>query len=653
MNLKKVVIKNYRSCKDASIELGPMHAIVGANNAGKSTILRALDFLFNPSTTKIDSESFWNGDVSLQIWIEAIFVDLAEREIALLGPYLRPDNTFHMARSAKLSISDENSSDEEKFLVSQHYCKPMPKHEWLQPSSINGTNISTWWQTKETLTANGQSFASFVGNTKPQVGVWKQKADEFIQAYLTDADFEDSWADNPSGYSGVLKGTLPHFIYIPAVRHVSDETKVTKNNPFGRLLYSVIESVTEVQRAELDQLLASVQNRLNRSGDEPRLDSIQQTESRLNTFLQDYMDGEIEIEFQPPTLETLLTTPKILVDDGFRNIVENKGHGLQRAIIFSILRCYSELVAGKEIEQRKSTIFAIEEPELYMHPQAQRTIRRVFKEISEGGDQVIFATHSALLVDVAYFDEIIRVEAITKRNGAVKTVESRIWQLPISKLITDIETRHKNLSGKITPDSMRDLYSHAYHPTRSEGFFAEKIILVEGATEQYSLPIYADALGLHLDKSNIAVVDCGGKGQMDRLYRIFNELGIPCFVVIDYDAGNNDPEVITKSKDLLLMLGECADEPTELLVNDQIACFPQKWEESLSHEISDMSQLTSDARRFLGIKEGGKPLVARYIARKLTSCEPKFIPPSVKTILEKAVAVSWKQSCLKLGEDIA
>lgn len=140
---------------------------------------------------------------------------------------------------------------------------------------------------------------------------------------------------------------------------------------------------------------------------------------------------------------------------------------------------------------------------------------------------------------------------------------------------------------------------------------------------------------------------------MDRLYRIFNELGIPCFLVIDYDAGNNDPDVIIKSKELLLMLGECVDEPTELLVKDQIACFPKKWEESLSHEITDMPQLTSEARKSLGIREGGKPLVARYIARKLTSCDPKIVPPSVKAILEKAVMVSWKQSCLKLGEDIA
>ena len=38
MKLKWVNIKNYRSCKDVKIEFESMHALVGANNAGKSTM---------------------------------------------------------------------------------------------------------------------------------------------------------------------------------------------------------------------------------------------------------------------------------------------------------------------------------------------------------------------------------------------------------------------------------------------------------------------------------------------------------------------------------------------------------------------------------------------------------------------------------------
>ena len=88
MNLKWIHIKNYRSCKDLKIELGSMHALVGANSAGKSSILKAIDILLNPSASKIDNECFWDGDTSLKIWIEAVFDNLTEEELG--NDRLRP-----------------------------------------------------------------------------------------------------------------------------------------------------------------------------------------------------------------------------------------------------------------------------------------------------------------------------------------------------------------------------------------------------------------------------------------------------------------------------------------------------------------------------------------------------------------------------------
>jgi len=134
--------------------------------------------------------------------------------------------------------------------------------------------------------------------------------------------------------------------------------------------------------------------------------------------------------------------------------------------------------------KKRNLILAVEEPELYMHPQAQRTIRRVFRKIADGGDQVLFSTHSSLLVDVAYFDEIIRMEIRSEQINGKKTTISTAWQLPMPRMIEDLETRIPTLKGKVTSESIRDLYSHAYNPRRNEGFFASKIILVEGLTEE-------------------------------------------------------------------------------------------------------------------------------------------------------------------------
>jgi putative ATP-dependent endonuclease of the OLD family len=657
MRLTHLHIQNFRSCRDVILEVGGIHALVGANNSGKSSVLRALDFLFNPSTKNLNEESFWNHDTSLEIRVEAVFSDLTEKEKDALGPYLKVDGTFHMARWAKLggkggeSEADAEPGDD-KIAIGQQCKQSVPEPEWLQVSHINAQNISEWWKDKDRLVANGVSFAdSWAGvSKKPTVQDWKAKTNEFVQAHPDRIPMKDDWIDNPQGYANVLKGTLPFFVLVPAVRDVTEESKGTKSSPFGKLLYAILDTVPQEKRDKIGDILGEAAKQMNRSGGEDRLSLIADTEQRLNTLLTDFFaDCDLEIEFETPTLEALLSTPRLYVNDGFRNAVENKGHGLQRAVIFTILRRYAEYMTSSAEGKKRNLILAVEEPELYMHPQAQRTIRRVFRKIAEGGDQVVFSTHSSLVVDVAYFDEIVRMEMKVETIDGKKTTASSAWQLPMEKMINDLETRVPSLKGTITPESMRDRYSHAYNPRRNEGFFAWKIILVEGATEEYSLPIYADALpDCDFDRKGISVVECGGKGLIDRLFRIFNELRIPCYIVFDYDCENSDKMTIEKSKELLALAGESQDAPSTLFVGDAMACFPKTWESDLRPEIPNADSLMAEARKDLGLGDNsGKPLIARHIARRLTSQDPPFVPPSVKTIVEKAVAVTWKASCLK------
>lgn len=654
MKLAYLHIQNFRSCRDVPLEIGSMHALVGANNAGKSSVLRALDFLFNPSTKSLNEESFWSKDTNLEIRVEAIFTDLTDKEKEALGAYLKADGTFHMARSAKMGTSGESDSDqgEDKIVIGQHYKKPEPEPEWLQESHINGNNIKEWWKKKEQLVVNGVSFADFLGSTKePKVNDWKEKAKEFVSTHADKIPTKDAWIDNPKGYANVLKGTLPFFVLVPAVRDVTEEAKASKSSPFGKLLFAILDTVKQEKKTKIEGILAEVAKQMNRSGGAERVDLIAETEKQLNKLLTDFFAGcDLEIEFQTPTLELLLSAPKLYVDDGFRNAVENKGHGLQRAVIFTILRRYAEHMTSSVEGKKRNLILAVEEPELYMHPQAQRTIRRVFRRIAEGGDQVFFSTHSSLLVDVAYFDEIIRMEGIFKTIDGKKTMVSEAWQLPMPKMIQDLEARFPKTKGSVTPESMRDLYSHAYNPRRNEGFFASKIVLVEGPTEEYSLPIYADALpNCAFDPQGVSVVECGGKGSMDRLFRIFNELHIPCFMLFDYDKENSDKDIINKSKELLALAGESQDVPSSLLVADRVACFPSKWETDLKSEIPGADALDGEARKELGLSnDTGKPLIARYIARKLVSKSPPAVPPSLKKIIEKAVKVTWGKSCLQV-----
>lgn len=77
------------------------------------------------------------------------------------------------------------------------------------------------------------------------------------------------------------------------------------------------------------------------------------------------------------------------------------GMGVQASLTIAILRAYSKL------ELRNQTPIFIDEPELYLHPQARRKFYRVIEEVADSGTQVFLTTHSTEFVDLGHFDQII------------------------------------------------------------------------------------------------------------------------------------------------------------------------------------------------------------------------------------------------------
>lgn len=78
-------------------------------------------------------------------------------------------------------------------------------------------------------------------------------------------------------------------------------------------------------------------------------------------------------------------------------------------------------------------------------------------------------------------------------------------------------------------------------------FPLEKLVIVEGITEEILLPKFAKLCECDFDKKGIYLISAGGKNQVVRLfYRFADILKLPIFVLLDSDAKENFDEIKPK-----------------------------------------------------------------------------------------------------------
>src|SRR5206468_2871491 len=86
-------------------------------------------------------------------------------------------------------------------------------------------------------------------------------------------------------------------------------------------------------------------------------------------------------------------------------------------------------------------------------------------------------------------------------------------------------------------DAERVRIQSEFDHERSEMFFAQRVVLVEGQTEKQSLPFVFRAMGHDPDAEGIAIVEMGGKSNLPLAARILRQLAIPFVAVFDADHG--------------------------------------------------------------------------------------------------------------------
>jgi len=156
-------------------------------------------------------------------------------------------------------------------------------------------------------------------------------------------------------------------------------------------------------------------------------------------------------------------------------------------------------------------LLLIEEPELFLRPQAQRYLYRLLHRFADAGNQVVYSTHAPALLNVAQLDELVVVTRDAERGTTVHQAAA----LPAS-------------------EGFRAMSE--FDAERGELFLADVAVLVEGRTEKLALPHVFRALGVDVDREGISIVECGGKANLVVFARLCQATGVPYLVLHDRDA---------------------------------------------------------------------------------------------------------------------
>jgi putative ATP-dependent endonuclease of the OLD family len=286
-----------------------------------------------------------------------------------------------------------------------------------------------------------------------------------------------------------------------------------------------------------------------------------------------------------------------LIEDGYSAAVSRTGHGLQRAFVFTMLQHLA--VASHKADWGEppdkseektglpNIILAIEEPELYQHPNRQRHLAKIFMQLASGktpgvaeSTQIIYGTHSPLFVGI---DRIDQIRLLRKETGPPdKPKVTRIVQTTLDEIAEIVWKADGEPGLQYTGATLVPRLQAIMTPWMSEGFFADVVVLVEGEDDRAATLGTAKALGHDLESMGISVIPCGGKTNLDRPAAIFRQLGIPVYLIWDGDEGEEaKPE--DNHRLLRLMGQEVQDWPCQVHCNH--ACFAKNMETTLREEI--------------------------------------------------------------------
>lgn len=512
MFLSNTYIKNYRSIKNQKLKFYKgKNVIVGKNNAGKSNIVKAINLILGESsptyakTENITDNDFFNGSTDESIYICC----LLQREIneALnyneiyncMGFYCHAKDIIYQRGAKpiingyeryKLDFESDDLYQDFDFLLNIDPDDSDIKKAYINPKLRNQRSF------EDELDSCFQ-FGYIFRASKEHGKIIKDI--RFIYR-------EDETMDWRLAFTAPIRNEFIQCALIPSFRDPNNILKINQWSWYGKLLKKSING-DDVNLSEAFKAVKSVSDEMF----ETLRKSIGNTGVKVA-----FPNTEISFQFNPDTKIDIYKSTLIYVNDGFNSLLEDKGSGIQSAVIIGLFHYYT-----RNIAHRACSLLVLEEPELYLHPQARRVISsRIDEFISDSEDenqnQVILTTHSPEFISTAH-DNLNIILAKKSSDNSTNAFNVKLNASKDKQILVKIQN--------------------------AEMFFADCVILVEGG-EKYILEAFCKHFGrnLHptlgenwLDENNISVISVGGKTEFHKYYNILNEIGIRVYVLSDFD----------------------------------------------------------------------------------------------------------------------
>lgn len=493
MKLKRLYLENFRSYKDlVSIDFENITTFIGKNDAGKSTILEALEIFFNNDIVKIDSSDVNIFSDSKKVTIACDFTELPDELIldsgektSLKEEYLLIDE--ETMRIKKTYDCSKSKPSEDIYIVTNH------------PTADGFENLlSLKEKDLQKMVKERQLDCSKKGNPIMRKALW-ESADDLkiseveIPLIKSKEDVKDIWSK--------IESYLPTYALFQSDRSSNDSDGEVQNP----MKVAIQEAIGEVQE-EIQEIQKKVR--------EKATEIANQTREALYA-IDPSLANELTPTFATPAVSKWNSLFSIAMDTDAGISLNKRGSGVRRMILVGFFKAEAERKAKKS--NKKDIIYAIEEPETAQHPNNQKILINSFLELSETPHcQIILTTHSPGLAQELPTDSIRFVNKDEESNAIVQNGTEAV----IAEVV-------KTLG--ILPNPKQNI---------------KLVIYVEGPTDVIALKCfsrclrekYPDVINLSSDR-RILLIPSGGsilKYWVDAHY--LENLHCPCIHIYDNDV---------------------------------------------------------------------------------------------------------------------